>query len=83
MILNLVYTIRSLYVSNKMKFKLIYLLSLRVTSLYIRKLYYLVNALTSTGSIIRTMTSTKLIFTQKKVLFIFSWFFILIATRIT
>lgn len=47
MILDLVYTSKDFYISNQVKWKLIYLLfSLIILSLYAQDLYYLIYALT-------------------------------------
>ena len=66
MILNLVYTNRGFYVSNQAMSRLICLLDLRTIGLYIKNLCNLVNALTSTKSVIKTLILTKLTFTQEK-----------------
>ena len=62
MIPDLAYTNRSLYIFNQARSNLIYLLGLRAIDLYIKGLCYLVNILTFTKFIIRTMALTKLIF---------------------
>ena len=53
MIPNLAYTSKCFYTSNQVKSRPIYLLGLKIISLYIRDLYYLVNTLISTKSIIK------------------------------
>ena len=60
MILNQVYISKSLYAFNHVKSRPIYLLGLGVIHLQIKSFYHLVNALTFTKFIIKTIILIKL-----------------------
>ncbi len=60
MIPDLAYTSRDIYVSNQVRSKPTYLSGLGIISLYTRGFCHLVNTLTFTRSIIRTVILTKL-----------------------
>ena len=66
MIPDLVYTSKDLYVSNQVRSKPIYLLSLEAISLYIKSFCHLVNALTFIKFVIKTMVLKKLTSVQEK-----------------
>lgn len=59
---DLIYISKNLYTSNQVRFRPIYLLSLNITGLYTKSFCHLINALTFTKSIIRSIASIKLIF---------------------
>ncbi len=66
MIPDLAYISKSLYTINHTRSRPISLLGLEAIGLHTRSLCYLVNTLTFTKSIIRTVSLTKLIYTQEK-----------------
>lgn len=68
MILDLVYTSRNLYISNRVKFRPTYLLlDLGVISLSTKSFYHLVNTRTFTEFAIKIMALRKLMSVQEKI----------------
>ena len=59
MILNLAYTSKNIYISNQIKFELIYLLDLGAIGLYTKDFYNLINALTFIKSIYQNCNTNK------------------------